>query len=324
MNINPSLGNLDFLTQYSSKDDSWNRHKAANQAISGYYLANDYLKYAQRTTDCARNLGYKFQTDPEGEVNFKLNQVYLCHLRHCPICQAARSRVWRKRLATGIPEIVKNNPKVRFIFLTLTLKNCQVTELKSTLLEMSHAFAKLVKRRSLKKLILGYARSMEITKSQGGSVHPHFHCLLAVKPSYFAGSNYVTQEQWSEFWRESLGVDYTPIVDVRVVKAKKREGVIQEDWIGAVCETAKYTVKVSDLLNNGDSNFLMEVTRQLHGTKQMNLAGVFREHIKEAEASPEEILQAKEEEIEEMVPENHPIVYFNWFDSIKQYAKYKD
>ena len=53
---------------------------------------------------------------------------------------------------------------------------------------------------------------------------------------------YLSQEKWTNLWKESLKVDYTPVVDVRRVKSKNK------DFGKVIAETAKYTVKADDYL----------------------------------------------------------------------------
>jgi plasmid rolling circle replication initiator protein Rep len=325
MTTRTSLAGIEFLSTYSSRDSRWDSSRAATQIISEYYKEADYDRYAERTANCAKALGYKMVPDEEGNVALKLASVWLCHVRHCPVCQAAKTRVWRKRFFDGIPKLIEAHPTARFLFLTLTVKNCDVQFLRPTLEHMSHAFTKLMKRRCLRGLVLGYARSTEITKSDTGQAHPHFHVLIAVKSSYFGGS-YIKQDQWAEMWRESLQVDYTPITDIRTVKPNKRAREGKKDMMGAICETAKYTVKVGDLVGKGtisDRQWLIELTKQLDGIKQINLAGVFREFIKHGEVTGDEILEAHEEGDNEEATSDD-LTFFNWFSSLKRYARYSD
>jgi plasmid rolling circle replication initiator protein Rep len=317
---------LELLQDYSSRDSRWDSSRAATDIVAGYYQDANYDRYAERMNGCAKRLGYKMVPDHEGTVALKLGSVWLCHVRHCPVCQVARNRVWRKRFFDGIPKLIEAHPTASFIFLTLTVKNCNVQLLRHTLGNMSHAFTKLMKRRSLSGLVLGYARSMEVTKRPNNEAHPHFHVLIAVKSSYFAGRNYVKQEDWAQMWQESLEVDYHPIVDVRSVKSNKRAAKGKIDMMGAICETAKYTVKVKDLTGKGkidDRNWLIEITNQLHGIKQINLSGVFRTYITNGEVTGDEILEANDESgTDEVISDE--MLFFNWFHFLKKYARYKD
>ena len=63
--------------------------------------------------------------------------------------------------------------------------------------------------------------SFEITVSEDGKMHPHFHILIQVSPFY--GKNkgyYISQSEFTDLWQNALKVDYKPIVDVRVIRPK--------------------------------------------------------------------------------------------------------
>src|SRR5699024_4502293 len=109
----------------------------------------------------------------------------------------------------------------KYIFLTLTVKNCYGEDLKDTLDLMTGSFNKLNQRKPFKNAVKGYFRSLEVTYNEDeNTYHPHFHLILAVNKSYFSDTkSYLSQEDWTNLWKESLKVDYTPIVDVRRIKA---------------------------------------------------------------------------------------------------------
>lgn len=319
------VAGLELLADYSSRDSRWDSSRAATDRVSQYYYDADYARLAERTNACSKRLGYKLVPDHEGNVNLKLASVYLCHCRMCPVCQMARTRVWRKRFFDGVPKLVAANPTVRFLFLTLTVKNCDIQFLRPTLELMSKAFTKLMKRNCLKRVVVGYARATEITKSYTGQAHPHFHVLLAVKGSYLS-RDYIPHAQWVQMWKESLEVEYTPVTDIRTVKPNKRATGRKQDMMGAICETAKYTVKVSDLVGKGtlsDRQWFIELSNQLHATKQINLSGLFRDYIKNGDVTGEEILEANDDSGTDKVS-GEDMFFFSWYPSIKKYARYSD
>ena len=125
-------------------------------------------------------------------------------------------------------------------------------------------------------------------------------------------------------WQEALGVDYKPIVDVRKVKPKKANLTEQQTIMDAVRETAKYMVKAVDLVGECkpiDQEWLLGLTDQLHGIKQMNLSGIFRKYIKPHEPDEAEILEAGEDYDPENVSRIEQNTSFNWFRSISHYAR---
>ncbi|WP_178138472.1 protein rep, partial [Lactiplantibacillus plantarum] len=80
---------------------------------------------------------------------------------------------------------VAREPKGRFLFLTLTVKNAHsAEELKVSLRALTKAFNKLTRYKKVTKNLLGYLRSTEITvNEQDGSYNQHLHVLLFVKSS---------------------------------------------------------------------------------------------------------------------------------------------
>jgi plasmid rolling circle replication initiator protein Rep len=191
--------------------------------------------------------------------------------------------------------MIAANPKLRFVFLTLTVKNCDVTDLRTTLDSMNNGFKKLMKRTKVDKVVKGYLRRFEVTKSSDGTAHPHFHVILAVMPSYFS-QNYINQREWSRLWQESLQIDYSPRVDIRAVKATAKCDDPHLSIVNEVTKTACYCSKDKDLL--GDKEWFLEHTRQVARTKEIVLSGIFRDYITDKPIEEEDILNAVNEEEE--------------------------
>lgn len=137
-------------------------------------------------------------------------------------------------------QIKEQYPTHRFIFLTLTVKNPHITDLKSQLVIMNNAFKKLTKRKEFMAVVDGWIRTTEVTRPKlprKNKKAPIVYCpktviptltpfsiaLLKVKPSYFKGTHYLSQAKWAELWQSCLGVDYLPVVDVRTVRKKGQE-----------------------------------------------------------------------------------------------------
>jgi len=300
------------LATLSPRDISWQEKKLLNETIAQLYDKTQYETYSVRMSNCANYLAFKQWCNHEtGELKLKLQQVYLCKVRHCPCCSWSRSRVWKARLHEGIPKFVADYPTARFIFLTLTVRNCDITELNSTLKGMSKAFDRLMKRRGLKPYVLGYIRSMEITRNaETGEAHPHYHVILAVKPNYFS-RGYVSQPQWVNYWQESLNVSYTPVVDVKVVKPNPN---YKHDPLGlasSIMEVAKYCVKHTDMIQ--DRDWLVELTTQLHGTKHIVLGGLIKQYVNASDPNEQDILKGDNDD-DDLDHDDDPVeIFFSWF-----------
>lgn len=318
------LGRVEYLSDYSSKDRRWDSTRASADIATSYFEHSEYARLAERCKDCARRLTFNVAVGDDSTFKLKLKSVYLCHVRMCPVCQVCRTRVWNARFDRAIPQMIEANPSVRFLVLTLTVKNCPIESLRETLKIMSHAFSKMMKRSQLQRVVLGYARSMEVTKGKDGSAHPHFHVLIAVKPAYFGGTHYINHDQWVQLWRDSLQIDYDPVVDVTVPKAKKGGAAGKHGLTDAIREIAKYTVKVSDLIGDrslDDQKWFITLVGQLHAVKQMNLSGLFRQYLADEEATPDEILRAINEDDQEEL-EVFTELFFQWHGDKRKYARF--
>src|SRR5690554_5389295 len=126
--------------------------------------------------------------------------------------------MWQARFYQSLPSLVESHPKARWLFLTLTVKNCPVSELRETLQSMNKAWQRLIKRKEFKP-VTGWIRTTEVTRGSDGTAHPHFHVLLMVPPSWFT-RDYVKKMRWLQLWQESMKLDYLLSVDIRTVKPK--------------------------------------------------------------------------------------------------------
>ena len=172
--------------------------------------------------------------------------------------------------------------KLRFIFLTLTVKNPRLIDLKATIQDMQKAFNRMTKTVQWKRSILGYCRVFEITKPKCGkekdNIHPHFHVLLAVKTSYFSGksSTYLKKDDYADMWQKALRVDYKPVCDVRIITGKTKDGKVIKDSTAAICELIKYPLKDSDLSKFTWQEFKI-LDEQMTRVRAINYGGILKD-----------------------------------------------
>lgn len=257
------------------------------------------IKRAQRIRQCATMLEMGFVDDTEGNAVLKLKKAYFCRVPRCPVCQWRRAKKWSARFFEALPHIFMENKNIRFIFLTLTVENCPISELRSTVQLMSNAWHKMIKRKDFPAL--GFVRSLEVTKEKNhydksgkkliraarpDYCHPHFHVLMAVPSSYFS-RNYLSKDDYAKLWQQSLKVGYKPVCDVRIVKPKDipqdvskpydEEKAQFEGMKAALVEVVKYTVKPSDMVQSAD--WLLGLVHQLHKIRAVALGGIFKDYL---------------------------------------------
>jgi len=260
--------------------------REGKQGLQGFMSGSRVVSFDQlsaKISCCGSWL--KFAEFVSGTV--KLIDARFCHAPNCPMCQWRRSLLWRAKFLALVPTIKEQYPKHRWVFLTLTVRNCQVSDLKTTLKHMRESYNRM---RGLADYPFdGYIRSVEVTRAYDwydkkgnfiarhgltwfykqpesirktwkakatDEVHPHFHVLALVPASYF-GDRYVKHERWVEMWAQSLRVQYNPSVYIETIKPRKGKNQditpenLEQDESGlikAICDTLKYTVKEQDLL----------------------------------------------------------------------------
>ncbi|EMK7674238.1 protein rep [Escherichia coli] len=291
---NPELQNL---ADYSPADKTWDEHRSISDDVGGIYLrAAGFERYGERVEGCSGILRFGWSTNEEtGETRLRLRDARFCRVRHCPICQWRRSLMWQARFYQSLPKIVAVYPDARWLFLTLTVRNCPITELGDTLTVMNAAFQRLKDRKEFRG-VLGWVRTTEVTRGKDGSAHPHFHTLLMVSPSMLSGDGYVKHARWVELWRDCLRVEYDPNVDIRVVKSRKpKDGEllpcsVVDQLRGVVVETLKYSTKPADMLV--DPEWFLELTRQVHKRRFVATGGVLKDVLQLERETNEDLIMA--------------------------------
>lgn len=288
------------LSDLSPRDESWDHHRASADTIQDYYQG----RYSQRVSKCAQLLGFRLVPDALlGEYQLKLNAAHFCRVRHCPVCQWRRSLQWMARAYEILPEIVRDYPHSRFLFLTLTLRNCEMEDLRTTLSHMNKAYRRMTRLRAWPAT--GWLRSTEVTKGKGNLAHPHFHCLLMVKSGYLKGKGYLTHQQWIDTWQRSLKVSYRPHVRVN---ALSKDASLTD----LVPEILKYSTKEADLTD--DRDWFLELTRQTHKLRFVSTSGIIKQYLSSLEEEPDDLIG----EGDDSLPDEGKL-YFSWRKRDKRY-----
>lgn len=243
----------------------------------------------------------------------KLHDARFCRVRLCPICQ------WRRSLKTfaQMSQVldVASADGYQFIFLTLTVRNCDGSELSDELTHLLLSFNRLMKYKDVLKAVKGYYRGCEVTHNTlTDEYHPHIHAILAVRSGYFSGKTYLSQARWSELWRRALQVDYDPIVDVRKCKGGSK----------AIAEACKYAVKPSDVISFDDWDMTVETLRTLdkalESRRFIGLGGVLKDIHKQLHLDDMEdgdLVHVEGQETEQ--PTEEEVVFF--WNGYSQYER---
>lgn len=256
----PQVRGQQYLAVLSPDDDKFDSKKALSYDIvkllsfkdgfngftCGEQLVN-FQDYAIRIMWCGSWL--LFARTKTGKL--KLKKAYFCKAPSCPMCNWRRTLKVRGKLLTLVEPLREKYPTHRWLFLTLTIRNCDIHNLRETLKHLGQSFNRLSKR--VEFPFDGYVKSVEVTRAWDcyhmsnylgrhgtkwissweyknkcelvleptDEVHPHLHVMGLVPASYFS-KGYVSQQRWTELWQESLRVEYVPVVDIRTVKPPKK------------------------------------------------------------------------------------------------------
>lgn len=207
-----------------------------------------------------------------GEIKHKFKSAHFCKSRLCPICQWKKSLRKRAEMYKILPSIKEENKSIRFLFMTLTIKNCRMEELKATIKKLNDGLRAMLKDEKL-RFIKGSIKSLEITqgKSEKNTAHPHLHLLLAVSSTFFKGCNYLTFEKWRELWKKYLNIDYDPQINVQAIKENT-------DIIRELIKTSLYIEK--ETLEKFNEDIFLQYSRQVDNTRTYELTGIFKEYRK--------------------------------------------
>lgn len=257
------------------KNRDWRGRKIMSLKLADIFKELGYRQsLIERLSSCGEVL--KFIQQEDGSL--KLYQAYFCKNKLCPMCNWRRSMKYSYQTSRIVDEAIKQEPKARFLFLTLTVRNVKGDDLNAILTSLTQSFDRLFRRAKVKKNLLGYLRSVEVTHNEKeNTYHPHIHVLMMIRPSYFQGKNdYISQKEWGEMWSQSLKVDYFPVVDIRVVK-QSYQGIEK-----AIIETAKYPVKPMNL-DVTDKQVVDDLYQGLYRKRQLGFGGLFKTIKKQLE-----------------------------------------
>lgn len=215
----------------------------------GELMAKRFGHFANLLSGCANYLLFKHYYTLD---KYKLSGLKTCK-KHmlCPFCSAIRASKQATAYHEKMVHILKENPNLKPVFVTLTVKNGD--DLKERFNHLKDSFKTYQSRRRdwLKKgrgynefcKAHGIVYAYEITNN-GKGWHPHLHMILLV-------DDWIDKDKLSAEWYAITGDSF--IVDVRRVKPSKAEVDTmdakeqKEDYSDGFMEVFKYAMKFTEL-----------------------------------------------------------------------------
>lgn len=215
----------------------------------GDLMAKRFIHFANTLSGCANYLLFKHYYTLD---KYKLAGLKTCK-KHmlCPFCSAIRASKQATAYHDKMVHILKENPNLKPVFLTLTVKNGDDLKERFNHLKDSFKTLQTARRKWLKRgnghnelcKAHGIVFAYEITNN-GKGWHPHLHMILLV-------DDWIDRDKLSDQWLAITGDSY--IVDVRRVKPSKVEtdaidvAKNKEDYSEGFMEVFKYAMKFTEL-----------------------------------------------------------------------------
>ena len=269
-------------------------HKiSAEQAADHFARNEDTYEEGLKIFKCARELRvYRIGSENQ------LSDTWYCGHHSCPVCQ------WRKSLkfSSRMHRLLDQHPSLlqnKWLYLTLTVRNCPIEELRSTIEHMNQAFRRLMNRDLWKKNVAGGIKYIAVDDAglETEFAQPYFHCLLLVSASIYEMKDYVSEIQWAAEWQQALQVQYSPRVNCcrlkgidlslrnRIIWAtghsmKPTETAFDQNWF-IVTSTEMRGLRLVEsfgtvlvMLSDLDGSFSFEAMEELEDIRENNDASI--------------------------------------------------
>lgn len=265
----------DIVNRQEENFLKWTEKKLANIVVADKMADAGFTKRGFRMRECGTYLTYKYC--PDCGKSF-ISSSNLCRDKLCPTCSWRLSLKRFAEMCCTINALGDYNLSCAG-FLTLTVKNCKPENLKYTIKKMNEDWNRMLAGRKMRVLIIGWARSLEITyNKETNTFHPHFHVIVLFEDLISEGE---LNKMFRKAWARACRLPYEPITDFRLIDRCKESIATDNDKIfKAILETFKYSVKDSEL-----SDMPIPVFRQfvlaIQGMRFVSFGGIIKQARKE-------------------------------------------
>ena len=241
--LQPQTDGNGEIISLDDKRFPWVERKVKTLKLAKLYRKAGYVDYSRKCAACSTWLQYGVSADGSKT----LSAANFCQLRLCPLCIARKAKKSAYKVSKVLDKVEADHPGVKYLFLTLTIRNVPGDKLNAALDEMMQGWDRLLHHQKIKRTIKGWFRAVEITRNRKTKTyHPHIHIVLAVPPEYFTDSGfYLAHSELVARWKLAVRVDYSPSVNIHVARSK---GEYTAESKSAI-EAAKYAVKDEEYID---------------------------------------------------------------------------
>lgn len=196
----------DLANVATANAQTLNRRKVENINLAKIYTKIGQQDRAHRVAFCC---SYRYML-VDSQNRASTTHTVRCRDRHCVECQRIKSYVYQERLKrTAIEKIKTDFKSDEFLFLTFTVKNPKVTEMRKVMRAMSRSFGMILQKKSFKSIFRGGIRCFEVTRNYAENMknhcHPHIHAIAQTAPDAFdLFINFIQAEEIKEVKKQLI------------------------------------------------------------------------------------------------------------------------
>lgn len=267
--------------------------KTRTMKLYRFVMPFDY-KSAARYYNCGTTIALQ---------NGKIKSANFCRDRLCPMCNYRRSQKMFSQNMTVYEKIKAEHPEYRQLFLTLTVPNVPLWQLKETLRAMSSSWNRFRNHRAVKREpIVGYCKKLEITyNKEVHTYHPHYHVMLTVDGWASRIEDYV------KWWSASVQKGRQLVCYIESVDGDAK----------SVAEMSKYMTKSDDILESLEDSEISAAEEKwfmyraaVFAVREMTFGGIWREYRREL--GYVDIEDDDLTDIEVITHSDAPIIWYEW------------
>lgn len=243
--------------------------------------------------------------------NGAIKSANFCRDRLCPMCAYRRSQKMFSQNMTVYQKIKEEHKEYRQLFLTLTVPNVHLWQLKETLKKMSESWNRLRNHRAFKREpIVGYCKKLEITyNKETKTYHPHYHVMLTVDGWASRIEDYV------KWWSASVQLGRQLVCYIEAVSGDAK----------SVAEMSKYMTKSDDILQSLSDSDLASAEEKwymyrsaIFAVREMTYGGIWRQYRRDlgyVDIDDDDLT-----DVEIVTHSKEPIIWYNWVHSASCYV----
>lgn len=200
--------------------------------------------------------------------NGAIKTANFCRDRLCPMCMYRRSQKMFSQNMSVYQKIKADHPQYRQLFLTLTVPNVHLWQLKETLQAMSDSWNRFRNHRAVKREpIVGFCKKLEITYNKHErTYHPHYHVMLTVDGWASPIQEYV------KWWSASVQLGRQLVCYIESVSGDAK----------SVAEMSKYMTKSDDVMDSIQTEEQWFMYRAaIFAVREMTYGGIWRVYRRE-------------------------------------------